>query len=332
MNTLDEYKECGILDSNGRVSLVLRGKRVYVRKIVDVAASDIYRRLRELNSDYFPKIKSLVNRGDYYVVIEQYISGCTLGEYIRDNGVLDEETARGYICEVLKAVELLHKRGIIHRDITENNVMLTDEGKIKIIDFNISHRTDRTKSKDTVVMGTNGYAAPEQFGFSRCDERTDIYAIGVLLNYMLMGCTELGMYGGSRKYVKIIEECTAFEPGKRYSSCSEVMAELGLVESLYKERRKKFGNALFWVVAAITGFFYIGCITDMVKKGEIKENLSLMTSSFFLFILPFPIICNWWDWQSYTPLKHWNEVGKRLASIAIYIFVLVTYVAIIGKY
>jgi serine/threonine protein kinase len=329
MNDLDKYKECGILDNNGRVSLVLLDKRVYVRKIVDFASGDIYRRLKELNSDYFPKIKELVNLGDCYVVIEQYISGCTLGEYIKENGVLDEKTASKYICEVLKAVELLHKRGIIHRDLTENNVMLTDEGKIKIIDFNISHKADKAKSKDTVVMGTNGYAAPEQFGFSRSDERTDIYAIGVLFNYMLMGCTELGMYGGSPKYVKVIEECTAFEPSKRYSSCGEVMAELG-IDDIYKERRKKFGNNLFYFVGALMCLFLIVAVKDIIKTGEIKENLYLISSFFVIFVLPFPIIGNWWDWQSHTPFNDWTEVGKKLVRICIYVFILFTYVIIVS--
>lgn len=81
----------------------------------------------------------------------------------------------------------MHKYSITHRDITPSNIIIGFDGVVKIIDFGISRLHKENAKHDTQVLGTEGYAAPEQFGFKQSDCKTDIYALGVLLNYMLTG-------------------------------------------------------------------------------------------------------------------------------------------------
>ena len=100
----------------------------------------------------------------------------------------------------------LHRCSLVHRDINANNILITTDGNVKIIDYGIVRLFDKSKSTDTVILGTPGYAAPEQFGFTQSDSRTDIYALGVLMNVMMTGRlpSEDTARGGISR---IIEKC-----------------------------------------------------------------------------------------------------------------------------
>ena len=105
------------------------------------------------------------------------------------------------------------------------NVILTNEGEVKLVDFDIARIYQPGKSKDTDMMGTQGYAAPEQFGFGQTDARTDIYAMGVLLNYMLV--REFPMEKLTEgKFRTIVLKCIKINPEDRYQNVDELKADI----------------------------------------------------------------------------------------------------------
>jgi serine/threonine protein kinase len=119
-------------------------------------------------------------------LVEELVEGETF-EQLLEQTRPDEQTAVGWAVQILDALEYLHERGIIYRDLKPSNCMLTPQGVVKLIDFGIVRQFTLGKSRDTVVMGTPGFAAPEQYGRNQTDPRSDLFALGVLLHHLLTG-------------------------------------------------------------------------------------------------------------------------------------------------
>ena len=161
-----------------------------------------------------------------FVVEEEYIDGISLWEMISGGTRMDEERAVRISLQICRGLDFLHQKGLVHRDIKPENVMLTPEEKIYIIDLDASMRLNRYKESDTTLLGTAMYAAPEQFGLTRSDERTDIYALGILINELLTG-----VHPAVETYRKgflgnVIETCTRMNPADRYQSVDELQCAL----------------------------------------------------------------------------------------------------------
>ncbi len=132
--------------------------------------------------------------------------------------------AKKILKQLCLALTVLHQNGIVHRDVKPENVMVSDEGRVVLIDFSISRKVIPGGS-DTQILGTVGYAAPEQLGLSQSDGRTDIYAMGVLYNVMLTGkhpSVELARGKAGR----IIRKCTAVNPDDRYQTSEKLLQTL----------------------------------------------------------------------------------------------------------
>ncbi len=122
-----------------------------------------------------------------YIVME-YIDGITLKEYIGLQGVLEWQEALHLTTQILKALQHAHDKGIVHRDIKPQNIMLLQDGTIKVTDFGIARMTDTaTKTMTEHAIGSVHYIAPEQAKGSRTDGKSDIYSVGVMLYEMITG-------------------------------------------------------------------------------------------------------------------------------------------------
>lgn len=238
---LSTYQDYGPLGNKEHIHLVrsrITGK-ICVKKILGKDQREMIDFRKNHGSVYFPDILEVLEDEVQLIVIEEYIEGITLEEYMMGEALPETEAIKiaRQICE---ALQLLHSSSpmIIYRDLKAENVMLTSEGKVKLVDFDISRKYQEGKKRDTKLLGTAEYAAPEQFGYFQTDNRTDIYAFGVLFNYMLTGKFPVE-FVTEGTFEEVVRKCIELEPGKRYQSVDEI---LGVIpqESIQDETKKEF--------------------------------------------------------------------------------------------
>ena len=170
-----------------------------------------------------PEVYDVIHLEDGQMVLEEYIDGLTVAQVL-ETGTYRPRGANKVMAGVCAALTVLHNEGITHRDVKPENVMIDRNGRVVLIDFNASRKVSQS-GKDTVIMGTVGYASPEQLGLSQSDARTDIYAAGVLLNVMLTGKHPTQGYAKGRAGV-VIRKCTELNPEDRYQSAQKLYAAL----------------------------------------------------------------------------------------------------------
>lgn len=134
------------------------------------------------------KIFDVGYENDMQYIVMEYIDGITLKEFIERQGLLKWRECVHFTIQILRALQLAHDRGIVHRDIKPQNVMLLSDGSIKVMDFGIA-RFSRSEQNhdDEKTMGSVHYVSPEQASGDRTDERSDIYSVGVMMYEMLTG-------------------------------------------------------------------------------------------------------------------------------------------------
>lgn len=182
-----------------------------------------YRLLQQAGDcEGIPKIYSIFQDGEDTIVVEEKIQGRTLEERIQDNPFFSQEEILYIFKWMITALTVLHQNGIIHRDIKPSNIMLSDSRAV-LIDFDAARQyRENDNSRDTVCLGTQGYAPPEQYGFSQTDQRSDIYSLGVLIKEISSHTPEFGL-------APVLSKCTAFSPDERYPS----------VQALYNDLQKR---------------------------------------------------------------------------------------------
>lgn len=184
---------------------------------------DAYEKIQNIRHVNLPEIYDVLEMEDGQIVLEEYIDGLTVAQMMEIDKYRSSG-ARKVLLGLCDALTALHNRGIIHRDVKPENVIVEKSGRVVLIDFNAS-RIESGANKDTVIMGTVGYASPEQLGLAQTDARTDIYAIGVLYNVMLTG-QHPSVTIASGKAGRIIRKCTAVNPNERYHTAIELWTAL----------------------------------------------------------------------------------------------------------
>ncbi len=217
MRTLRENERGRVLVLRHRVS----GTRYVFRQFA--GSGDVYHKLLAVRSPYLPCIWDVSTEGEQTAVLEEFIEGDTLHEVLQ-GGLLTPEETRRTATDLCKALYVLHGLGAVHRDVKPENVILRGENAV-LVDFDASRVIKPEHSQDTVVLGTMGFAAPEQYGLSQTDGRSDIYSLGVLINVMLTGKHPSRQLAEGR-WGNIVAKCTAAAPQKRYQSVTELMEDL----------------------------------------------------------------------------------------------------------
>lgn len=213
---LDNYKLLEVLKSTQEytIELVLGSDRnTYIRRKINNNLAP-YFQLRDISSPYIARIYYVASDGNQTLVIEEYVKGLTLNEILEQGKVFGEEQVIQIALDISHGLEKMHAKGIIHRDVKPGNIILQENGHAKIIDFNASRLMSQDKYHDTRILGTEGYAPPEQYGFMTTDQRSDWYAVGKTLE-SLLGSS----YDGKLKTV--INKCVRFDPQDRVSSAQE---------------------------------------------------------------------------------------------------------------
>lgn len=180
----------------------------------------VYRKLLNISCKNLPQVLEVASDGDKNIILEEFVQGDTLDYLLRDVLFTPEET-RSIVTQICQALWILHNMNTIHRDVKPENVILRGEDAI-LIDFDAARLHNPQYNNDTQVLGTVGYAAPEQYGLSQSDIRADIYAVGVLMNIMLTGEHPSSVLAPG-KFGRIVLRCTAVNPQKRYKSVLHLM-------------------------------------------------------------------------------------------------------------
>ena len=144
--------------------------------------------LRSLAFPNLPVVADLFEYEGRPTLVMEYVPGTTLEDRVHEaNAPLLEQPVLGYGIQLCRVLHYLHSCDppIIYRDLKPSNIMLTPAGVLKLIDFGVARTHKKGKSKDTIAMGSAGYAPPEQYGKGQTDGRSDVYALGATLMHML---------------------------------------------------------------------------------------------------------------------------------------------------
>ena len=171
-----------------------------------------------------PEVYLCLERGGQCFLLRRYIEGVSLSEYIESEGPMSPKKAVEIAAELCRIVSRLHSGNppVIHRDIKCGNVIMDSEGEVFLVDFGISREYDDGSERDTQVLGTPMTAPPEQFGYTQTDERSDVYAIGVLLNELITGSVKVDTSKMPRRVAAVVKRCTEFSPSHRYADAVEL--------------------------------------------------------------------------------------------------------------
>lgn len=239
----------------GRIML-LRHKQTRRRVVARhfTGSSEAYRQMMSLSCPYLPRVEACAEENGLVLVLEEYIPGDSLAILLR-GGPLRPEQARSIAADVARALQALHRLSIVHRDVKPENILL-DGNRAVLIDFDASRLCKEEAEADTRIMGTTGYAAPEQYGFSQTDARADIYSLGILLNEMLTRrhpATRLAE-GPLRP---IIEKCIEVNVDKRYGSAAEVLAALQHPPARRPDRRRELSALISSLVILLAALIFL---------------------------------------------------------------------------
>ena len=291
---LSAYQDYGPLGNKEHIHLV-RNKntgKMCVKKICAREQKTILEFRKKNSSAYFPQVMEIIETAEKVILIEEYIEGVTLEDYMMGEPLKEQQAVNiaRQICEALKCLHNAESM-IVYRDLKPENVMITFNEQIKLVDFDISRKFQEGKNRDTELLGTAEYAAPEQFGYFQTDNRTDIYAFGVLFNYMLTGKFPIECVTNG-KYEKVVRKCTALEPAKRYQKIEEILevfpSRYGMFENRCQQREKNlhtekekasrippgFRSRTLWkMFVAVFGYLFILYIGFTIEFTDGENNI-----------------------------------------------------------
>ena len=223
---ITEYDTLRVLKQSPRGTVsVMRHKKSGTRYVFRrySGSGEVYRRLLPVLCPHLPQIMEAAEQDGQTAVLEEYVQGDTLAELLM-GARLTEREARQVTMQLCQALHVLHSMGAVHRDVKPENVILRGSDAV-LIDFDAARIYKVASESDTQVLGTTGFAAPEQYGIFQSDERADIFSLGVLLNIMLTG-KHPSREMAAGKMGRIVRKCTMTAPEQRYQSARALMEVL----------------------------------------------------------------------------------------------------------
>ena len=223
---ITEYDTLRVLKQSPRGTVsVVRHKKSGTRYVLRrySGSGEVYRRLLPVLCPHLPQIMEAAEQDGQTAVLEEYVQGDTLAELLM-GARLTEREARQVTMQLCQALHVLHSMGAVHRDVKPENVILRGSDAV-LIDFDAARIYKDEPESDTQVLGTMGFAAPEQYGIVQSDARADIFSLGVLLNIMLTG-KHPSREMAAGKMGRIVRKCTMTAPEQRYQSARALMEVL----------------------------------------------------------------------------------------------------------
>ncbi|MCR5795348.1 MAG: serine/threonine protein kinase [Solobacterium sp.] len=243
----DTYEILEFIGSGG-MSTVFKAR--HMRLNIDVAIKSVRKSqtvnllaevniLTKLNHPNLVRVIDIFEDERLLYIVMDLVEGENLQSVINRVKVIPEFQLTEWFKTMADTLRYLHSRKppIIYRDMKPSNIILQQDGTLKLIDFGIAREYKAAASSDTTYIGTNGFAAPEQYGLAQTDERTDIYSLGMTMYYLATGKSPLAPPYGytparqinpvlSEKMERILEKCIKDNPQDRYQNATELLLDL----------------------------------------------------------------------------------------------------------
>lgn len=228
--------------------------------------------MKNLDHPMLPRIVGIEEDPKFFYIIMDFVQGENLKTVVTSSGPQAQDTVVSWGVKLCDVLTYLHGKGIVYRDMKPANIMLSPDGNIKLIDFGIAREYKENASEDTTALGTEGYAAPEQYeGKGQTDARTDVYGMGITLFQLLTGVNpssykenifsiRLQNPNLSSGLDKIILKCTNKDPKKRYQSTEELKKALlnyRKLDDKFLKKQKKVIRKFFTLLGLSTLCFVI---------------------------------------------------------------------------
>ncbi|MBQ8813983.1 MAG: serine/threonine protein kinase [Lachnospiraceae bacterium] len=321
---LTVYEEISPLCEKGHVLLVQNRQNglLYVKKQISCGNRDIYLRLKKEALPHIPIIfgvygpecgtsakedteKVTPPSPNSLTIIEEYIPGSTLAELLQSGKQFSEKEVINITLQLCRILMELHsmKPPIIHRDIKPSNVMLSSDGTVTLLDFNAAKAENPYQNKDTVLLGTAGFAAPEQYGFQASSHQTDIYNLGALMNLLLTRRLPAD-HLASGKLRRIIRLCLQVDPKHRCQDVWELYYALKRVRRIRIEWLPPGFRALkpYYMIPAIIGYPFLFLF---VFQAALKHYDTVYDIFQFHLIVLCPILLSIYFYADYMGIRRY---------------------------
>lgn len=238
---------------------------------------EIMKKMADRKLSGIPKAYRIFEENGEVYLVREYIEGMSLAQMVLQKGGISEAEICRISRKICQTAEQFQNpdEPMIHRDIKPENIVVTPGGEVVFIDFGTMRSYKKDGSRDTFVVGTRGTAAPEQYGYTQTDQRTDVYAIGQTMLYMVSESYEMNQLSEcavSRRMKKIIEKACSFEPDKRYGDAAQLRRA---VEKCQANNRKK----VYKKAGAVLGLIAAGYILAIFSPdGTVIENKRIETA------------------------------------------------------
>ena len=238
---------------------------------------EIMKKMADRKLSGIPKAYKIFEENGEVYLVREYIEGMSLAQMVLQKGGISEAEICRISRKICQTAEQFQNpdEPMIHRDIKPENIVVTPGGEVVFIDFGTMRSYKKDGSRDTFVVGTRGTAAPEQYGYTQTDQRTDVYAIGQTMLYMVSESYEMNQLSEcavSRRMKKIIEKACSFEPDKRYGDAAQLRRAVEKCQANNRKKVYKKAGAVFGLIAA----GYILAIFS--PDGTVIENKRIETA------------------------------------------------------
>ena len=238
---------------------------------------EIMKKMADRKLSGIPKAYRIFEENGEVYLVREYIEGMSLAQMVLQKGGISEAEICRISRKICQTAEQFQNpdEPMIHRDIKPENIVVTPGGEVVFIDFGTMSSYKKDGSRDTFVVGTRGTAAPEQYGYTQTDQRTDVYAIGQTMLYMVSESYEMNQLSEcavSRRMKKIIEKACSFEPDKRYGDAAQLRRAVEKCQANNRKKVYKKAGAVFGLIAA----GYILAIFS--PDGTVIENKRIETA------------------------------------------------------
>lgn len=244
--------------------------------------------LKKLKHPNLPSIIDVIDSDENFLIVMDYIEGNTLERLITEEGAQPQEKVVNWALQLCDVLDYLHTRPapVIYRDMKPSNIMLRSDGSVVLIDFGTAREFKEKNTTDTTCLGTQGYAAPEQFGgMGQTDARTDIYCLGATMYHLVTGHNPseppYEIYPITKwnprlstGLERIIQRCTQKNPKNRYQTVRALRYDLEHYTDLEVQAQRRYRNRLklFGTVAGLSLLCAVNGMGLSIAAGRKQGN------------------------------------------------------------